>query len=210
MGAPLLIGAGIGALGSAVTGGSPIKGALLGGAGGALTGGMSSLLSGGSFLEGAGLGSAASVGASAGVPSTAAQFEASMGLPSSAYYGAGGVGMGGMNTIGSMGLQYNPTTGTYLNPSDYVGTSVGIPTYTGGQGTLSNAMGDLKSKIPDWVTPQNMMGAANVASKFTPQQVTLPTAQGGGITHGSFQPKTSSLSTGDLLERKRFNPFLLG
>ena len=45
MGAPLLIGAGVGALGSAVTGGNPLKGALLGSAGGALTGGMSSLLS---------------------------------------------------------------------------------------------------------------------------------------------------------------------
>jgi len=50
MGAPVMIGAGLGALGSAITGGNPIKGAVLGGAGGGLFGGSSSLLGGGSLL----------------------------------------------------------------------------------------------------------------------------------------------------------------
>jgi len=49
----MLVGAGVGALSSAVTGGNPFKGALLGGATGGLTSGASSLLSGGSFLNGA-------------------------------------------------------------------------------------------------------------------------------------------------------------
>lgn len=52
MGAPVLIGAGLGALGSAVTGRSPVTGALLGGAGGGLFGGGSSLL-GSSLSSGA-------------------------------------------------------------------------------------------------------------------------------------------------------------
>lgn len=44
MGMPTLIGAGVGAVGSAITGQSPIKGALLGGATGGLFGGSESLL----------------------------------------------------------------------------------------------------------------------------------------------------------------------
>ena len=46
MGMPTLIGAGVGAVGSAITGQSPIKGALLGGAAGGLFGGSESLLGG--------------------------------------------------------------------------------------------------------------------------------------------------------------------
>jgi hypothetical protein len=46
MGMPTLIGAGVGAVGSAITGQSPIKGALLGGATGGLFGGSDSLLGG--------------------------------------------------------------------------------------------------------------------------------------------------------------------
>jgi hypothetical protein len=46
MGMPTLIGAGVGAVGSAITGQSPLKGALLGGATGGLFGGSDSLLGG--------------------------------------------------------------------------------------------------------------------------------------------------------------------
>lgn len=46
MGMPTLIGAGVGAVGSAITGQSPLKGALLGGATGGLFGGQDSLLGG--------------------------------------------------------------------------------------------------------------------------------------------------------------------
>ena len=46
MGMPTLIGAGVGAVGSAITGQSPLKGALLGGATGGLFGGQESLLGG--------------------------------------------------------------------------------------------------------------------------------------------------------------------
>lgn len=46
MGMPTLIGAGVGAVGSAITGQSPLKGALLGGATGGLFGGSESLLGG--------------------------------------------------------------------------------------------------------------------------------------------------------------------
>lgn len=45
-----LIGAGLGAVGSAVTGRDPIKGALLGGAGGGLFGGAGNLMNTGSFM----------------------------------------------------------------------------------------------------------------------------------------------------------------
>ena len=46
MGAPVLIGAGVGALGSTLMGGSPFKGALLGGGLGAGYGGVQSLING--------------------------------------------------------------------------------------------------------------------------------------------------------------------
>src|SRR5512137_1956747 len=53
MGAPVLIGAGVGALGSAIMGKDPLKGAAIGGTLGAGYGGATSALKGGSFMEGA-------------------------------------------------------------------------------------------------------------------------------------------------------------
>jgi hypothetical protein len=47
---PVLIGAGLGAAGSALTGKNPIQGALMGGVGGGLTGGASNLMNTGSLL----------------------------------------------------------------------------------------------------------------------------------------------------------------
>jgi len=53
MGAPVLIGAGVGALGSALSGQNPLKGALIGGGLGGAGAGIQSLMQGGSFMSGA-------------------------------------------------------------------------------------------------------------------------------------------------------------
>lgn len=189
MGAPLLIGAGVGALGSAVMGGNPLKGALLGGATGGLAGGASSLLGGGSFLEGAGL---SGLGATAPV-STAA-------IPTAADIGAG---------FGYTASGASPFA---------VGEVAGIPTAAdvgagfGASEIEQMAMQDptLWEKLKPYVTPSNVIGVANVASQFQPKPYQMSGGGGGGIVRSQFTPHNSQLSTGDLLLRKKSNPFLLG
>lgn len=77
---PMLVGAGVGALGGLITGRDPLKSAALGGVLGA----------GGSAVGAWGSGQAAATGASSIAPTTASAFESSMGLPSSAFIQSGG------------------------------------------------------------------------------------------------------------------------
>lgn len=87
------------------------------------------------------------------------------------------------------GAVFNPTTQTWLNPEYYVGTASPLATYTGGEGILSNALGNISSNLPDYVTPQNLLGAANVLSNITPrqQQQISPSPTGGVRQGGSVQ-----------------------
>ena len=173
MGAPVLIGAGLGALGSAVTGQSPIKGALLGGAGGGLMGGASSLL-GGSAL-GASTVPASSVGKAVLA-----------------------------NSIDDMGMMFNPATGTYLNPANYMAASSPLPVFTGGQGVFSNAMDVATNAIPDVLsknlTPSNLIGVSNLLANLDqrPQMGASPISLS---ARPGQAPQQYAFNTGGLIRR---------
>lgn len=73
--------------------------------------------------------------------------------------------------------------------SDYFSNIFGSPVYTGNEGLLSkigtgaNSIWDTaKANIPDYVTPQNVMGAANILSNIQPQQPQF--VQGGNVRQG--------------------------
>lgn len=166
--------------------GDPVTMALVG----AGIGGGTSLLRGkglGSALQNAAIGGAlggiggaagnAIKGASAVAPTTAGAFEASMNLPLSAGYEAGLTGMTGANTVGSMGLVNG------LNP-EYYTNILGTPTYKGGEGLLANYTGGLLNKLPDYVTPQNVIGAARLISE---QQPTPMQPSSGRVSQGNTQ-----------------------
>ncbi len=96
------------------------------------------------------------------------------------------------------GAVFNKTTGTWLNPEFYAGVSTPMATYTGGQGLLANATSGLLSNLPDYVTPQNVIGAANLlANQQAPQQTPAPSpsssvrpgsVQGLNVNYGMAQP----------------------
>lgn len=198
--APMLWGAGIGLGTSLLTKRDPLTGALIGGATGGLLGGQGSLLGDSLFKTGS-VASNAGAGAGAGTAGSGA-FEASMGLDKA--YNAGSLaGLPGSGVIESTGMALNPATGTYLNPEYYVGAQTPLATYTGGEGLLSNAMGNIGDKIPDvskYATPQNLMGVGNILSDInaTPR-IASP---GGGVKGGgavNYQP----LSNVTVQKRKR-------
>jgi hypothetical protein len=185
----MAIGGGVGLL----TGG--LKGGLQGAALGGLGGGLSNYAKYGSFLQGSG-GVGSTLGAGA-VPTTAAQFEASMGLPSSQLIGAGAPLASAMPTGAGMGL-VKGASGNLVNPEYFLGAGTPFETYKGGQGLLANATGNLLSNLPDYVTPQNLIGAANLlAGQQAPQQTAAPSAssgmrqgnpQGLNVNYGMAQP----------------------
>lgn len=164
MGMPMLIGAGVGALGSAISGGNPFKGAALGAAGGGL--GQAAGLFGGAT---GGATAAGTTAATSLAPATAAEFEAAMGLPSTALLEAGAPLASAMPTSAAMGLTQT-AGGTLINP-EYYSNILGNQVYTGGEGFLSNAIGQITPSMEDlkkYATIDNLSGAANIASKFQP------------------------------------------
>lgn len=172
--------------------GGILQGAALGGAGGGL-GGLASNAIQGAGIAGA-AGGAGGVGGSLGagaIPTSASAFNQSMGLSA----------LPGMGTIESAGLVFNPTTGTYLNPAYYAGASTPFATYTGGQGLLSNATSGLLNKLPDYVTPQNVIGAANILSNTQSQQQ-MPTAPSGGVRQGQTSGLNVNMGNAQLIRRR--------
>lgn len=87
-------------------------------------------------------------------------------------------------------LQFNSATGNYLNPSQYIGESIGMPTYTGGQGLLSNVADDIGSSLGN-LTPENLSG---VASLLGEQQDTSQYQQMAGTSGGMKQGSGSNLA----------------
>ena len=140
---PMMIGAGVGG------GINLLRGKGLGGIlQGAALGGAGGALTGG---IGSAFGGGATGGATGGVASGTAGA-----LP---------------GTVENMGLVFNPATGTYLAPETYLGASSAFPVFTGGEGVLSNAMGNIGASIPqsvkDYATPQNLLGVAQLATQDT-------------------------------------------
>jgi hypothetical protein len=208
----MAIGAAVGGLGSAATGNDPLKGALLGAAGGGL--GSAAGLFGGAAGAGAkGVTSAASL-----APNSAAAFEASMGLPSTAFLESGGslaTALGG--TTKAMGLV--PTTaGSALsyNP-EYYSNILGNQVYKGGEGVLSNAIGDFipsMSDLKQYATVDNLIGAGNVMSRFQPTprspapqgRITQGQAPQGGIGGGGVEGLLAELQK---RQQQQYQPITL-
>ena len=173
MGLPALIGAGVGGGLNLIRGKNPLQGALLGGAGGALTGGISNFMNTGSLLG------ANAVGAE--VAKNAA-----------------------LNAAPSAGMVFNPATGTYLNPEYFIGSSTSMPVFTGGQGVLSNALGDIGASIPssikEYATPQNLLGVAQLATENN--QAPLQRIGSGDISRGQM-PQYVPFNVGEVQTWKK-------
>jgi len=88
-------------------------------------------------------------------------------------------------------------SGNLVNPEYFVGAGTPFQTFTGGEGVLSNAFQNFSSNLPDYVTPDNVVGAANILSQSQPQQMPMPTSSAsvsrgsqrqGNIDYGMAQP----------------------
>jgi len=170
MGLPVLIGAGVGGLTSALRGKNILKGAALGGALGGVGSGVGSLMNGGSFLQGAGLdgisgaaGDAVSQGAG-GLLSTPVEnlaptlIESVTPLAPSAV--SGSIGSDGLMQVGD----------TFYNPEYFANMSGGSPIYTGAGSMLdkfkmgAQSLGsDFSSMMPNDIGVNNLLGAGQIA-----------------------------------------------
>ena len=208
MGMPLLIGAGIGAIGSAAMGKSPLTGALLGGALGGM-GGAGGLF-GGAAGSGAGITglSAASAPVALGeaaIPATsllgAGTIAPSVGIPASAL--ESGIGMAGLE---GGALSAAPTMGVQLSAAPSLGAmdySIGAGnTLAGGQSiyqapSFMDKIGKFPTQAMDYVK-ENPYQSANMALKANeainpPTQPTqaVPTMP---IQRSNFDPSSALLN----------------
>ena len=185
---PVLQAIGMNAAKNVVTGQDLLKGSVEAGVTGGILGGFSPTSSG---AEVSGVGG--STGGVAGVGTA----------PSAA---GGGISSSGIvpGSLESEGLlKFNSATGTYLNPSQYVGESIGMPTFTGGQGLLSNAADEAGSMLGS-LTPENLSG---VASLLGEQQDTGQYRQmagtGGGVSRGSGQGLAVQMPQAKVFKRRK-------
>jgi len=203
-----MIGAGVGAFTNKK---DPLKGALIGGGlgyGGGLLAAPGTAAAGTTAA-----GTSAATGAGAGLGANApgaAAFEASMGLPSSQFIANGGslsTALGGTAqsipgmTAGADGV---------LRSSDYFANVMGNPIFTGNEGLLSQigtGAGSLfdmaKTNIPDYVTPQNLIGVSSILSNMN--SMPRPVASGGGGQITGTPPQFQPFQTGQVYTRKRGN-----
>ncbi|CAB4126429.1 hypothetical protein UFOVP89_53 [uncultured Caudovirales phage] len=210
MGMPMIIGAGVGALGSAAMGKSPFTGALLGGALGGL-GGAGGLFGGaaGSGAGVSGLSAAAPAAATAGeiaIPSTsllgAGAIAPSVGIPASAL--ESGIGMAGLDTAATAAA---PAMGVQLSAAPSLGAldySIGAGnTLAAGQSiyqapSLLDKLSSMPTKAMDYVK-ENPYQSANMAMKLNeaanpPQQPIQPAAGMQPIQRGNFDPSSTLLN----------------
>ena len=185
---PVLQAIGMNAAKNVVTGQDPLKNAAQAGITGGILGGLSPVTSG---AEVSGVGSAPS-----GV--------SGVGAAPSAAGANGGISSAIPGSLESEGLlQFNSATGTYLNPSQYVGESIGMPTFTGGEGLLSNFAGDIGANLSN-ISPQNLYG---VASLLGDQQDTSQYRQmagtGGGVSRGSGQGLALQMPQAKVFKRRK-------
>lgn len=206
MGMPMIIGAGVGALGSAAMGKSPFTGALMGGALGGL-GGAGGLFGAAPTAGVSGLSAAAPL-ATAGeiaIPSTsllgAGTIAPSMGIPASALesgIGMAGLEGGAMSAAPTMGMQFaaNPLS----SGLDY-GIGAGN-TLAGGQSIYqAPSLMDNISKFPtqgmDYIK-DNPYQSANMALKanevLNPPSQPMQAAPAMPIQRGSFDPSSALLN----------------
>lgn len=96
------------------------------------------------------------------------------------------------------GAVFNPSTQTWLNPEYFVGAGGPLATYTGGEGLLSNAY----SNVKEYITPQNLMGVANVLSSMQPPQQTPAPSPSSGMRQGSTQGLTVNYGMAQPIKRR--------
>jgi len=204
MGMPMIIGAGVGALGSAAMGKSPFTGALLGGAMGGL-GGAGGLFGAAPTAGVSGLSAAAPAAATAGeiaIPSTsllgAGTIAPSVGIPASAL--ESGIGMAGLE---GGALSAAPTMGVQLSAAPSLGgLDYGINagnTLAGGQSIYqAPSLMDNFSKLPSQglnYVKENPYQSANMALKanevINPPSQPMQTAPVMPIQRGSFDPSSA-------------------
>ena len=105
------------------------------------------------------------------------------------------------NSIESAGM--TNVGGTFYNPDYFVGESIGMPTFTGGQGLLSNSADEAGSMLGS-LTPENLSG---VASLLGEQQDTSQYRQmagtGAGVSRGSGQGLAVQMPQAKVFKRRK-------
>lgn len=112
-----------------------------------------------------------------------------------------------VNSVDDMGLVFNPSTGTYLNPENYVLSNTSTPIFTGGQGLLSNAFDELKNYTPD-MSVGNVIGGLGVANQYANSRRPTVQAPAGGISRAnppSGEALTQLLNSVAAQPRKRIS-----
>jgi len=200
MGAPVLIGAGIGAATSLATGGNPLQGALLGGIGGGTFGGSGALGSGftegGLFSLGSGLSGAGTVATSTPTLGGLALEGATTGAVGGALAGGGAAGAtASPYAFGNNALE---VTGNTMNPA-LIGSSAGgqIPftgvdraidaiTPSGGYDPSGgNFISNMVKKDP---MGSAMLANASAQNLLNPQTSGITPPQLGEIRRGATEP----------------------
>lgn len=233
MGQAVLIGAGVGALGSAMMGKDPIKGAAIGGTLGAGYGGATSALKGGSFMEGAfpfmgettkaaSLGNIAQ-GGGATLPAwtpeigMANTFNTGANIVGSAPATVSGLGsiapnMGIVNTVGGSAIT-NPANLASV-AADYAPSMMYTAPISGGLTAASTSVpmmqklgytvDEIKNMLPE-MTTQNVGNVIGGANiaRQYMQRPPLPQAPSGGIKQGN-PPSVTPIS--ELLGMSKTQP----
>lgn len=191
--APLLIGAGIGALGGLLTGKDPLKGALVGGASGGLLGGLPAGAWSGGAANVAGTGSAiaSSAPTAMGVnlaPATIGAIEAPISY-SLAPEVAKGAGVNLVNApMADLSYAFNP-----IAQGAGMGSINNLAQYSTGVGT--DLMADNTSmfdKISPYLDVRDLSGAA-IKSQFQPRQQQMQ-APSGQVTRGQAPQGTDVMA----------------
>jgi hypothetical protein len=205
--APLLWGAGLGALGSLVMGKDPLKGALVGGATGGLLGSIPALGAGGVGAStgasvasaaptamGVQLAPAATIGLEAPISyslapeiATGAGVNLTQGASNLATINAPYAGFSGgiTNELGA-NMAFNPVNGLGMPSSSSVlgkGSIDNLAQYSTGTGyDLMAKQPTMFDQISPYLNVKDVSGAAQIASQFQPEP--LPTPQSGNVTRG--------------------------
>lgn len=195
--APLLIGAGMGALGGLLTGKDPLKGALIGGATGGLLGGLPAGAWGGGSASVAGGSAAGGTGIALG------DVAASSALNNTALAGsnlASGVGVGtGIGGATGTGVQLaNAGQGMFgFDPVSAAQGGAGISNlgqYATGTGTeIMKATPTMWDEISPYLNVRDLGGAAQIAAQYQ-QRPQMPTAPAGGISRGQAPQGTDVMA----------------
>lgn len=212
---PMLIGAGVGALGSLITGGSPLKGAAIGGAlggGGAAIKGMmpsSFGLTGAKVAESA---KASTLGGNMLAPTMP-----EIGMANSFNMATNSPMVAGMKALpagAEVGMANSfDLANKYTAPVASTTSPLMFSNAPSAGGMLAKNSAEVMPggfNYKDYLTPQNMMGAASVISQGSAPQPQVQ-AQGGGVSKGqapSMDAIASLLSTAKIPQRqKRMNLF---